>query len=118
MLDRFRVAVGQGAWRGRLLLIGALVVAYFIGTLRPMVAVHTAVPSSAEGAISVEADGWTYSVPLDGVEWFDSTGAMHDAGRPDCLPVGGTTRAVTFGSVEVTHNGGGWRAVVWVDCRS
>lgn len=117
MLDRFRVAVGQDNWRGRLLLIGALLVAYYAGTLRPTIAVHTAVPSSAEGAISIQADGWTSSVPLDGVEWLDRTGAAHDAGRPDCLPPTGATTPVTFGSVEVNRNGLAWRAVVWVDCR-
>ena len=87
------------------------------GATRQVVSVHTAVPSSAEGAISIEADGWTYGVPLDGVRWIDETNTWHQDGRPDCLPAAGTALPVTFGAVEVTVEGVGWRPVVWVDCR-
>jgi hypothetical protein len=88
-----------------------------IGATRPAVSIHTAVPSSAEGAISIEADGWTYGVPLDGVVWIDSNNTRHDDGRPECLPAAGTELPVTFGAVEVTVQGSTWRPVVWVDCR-
>jgi hypothetical protein len=98
------VLVALGAW----LLVGAT---------RQTVSVHTAVPSSAEGAISIEADGWTYGVPLDGVRWIDETNTWHEDGRPDCLPAAGTTLPVTFGAVEVTVDDVRWRPVVWVDCR-
>ncbi len=99
------------------LLVGAVVGSFLVGTTRPAVSIHTAIPSSAEGAISIEADGWTYSVPLDGVAWIDSTNTWHDGGRPECLPQAGTARPVTFGAVEVTVRGSTWRPVVWVDCR-
>jgi hypothetical protein len=101
--------------------VGALVVgmaAYIlVGVARPAIATHVGIPSSAEGAISIEADGWTYSVPLDGVAWIDSTNSWRDGDRPECLPPTGTTRPVTFGAVEVTVEGSTWRPVVWVDCR-
>jgi hypothetical protein len=88
-----------------------------VAAIRPVVSIHTGVPSSVEGAISIEADGWTYGVPLDGVRWIDSTNSWHGGGRPDCLPATGTTTPVTFGAVEVTVEGTTWRPVVWVDCR-
>jgi hypothetical protein len=107
----------RGSWAPRLLAAAAVVLAYFLGTLRPAVGIHTAVPSSAEGAITIMADGLSYGVPLDGVRWVDSAGSWHESGRPECLPPEGTTRAVTFGAVEVTVEGSTWRPVVWVDCR-
>ena len=95
----------------------AVAVWLLVGAIRPAVSVHTAVPTSAEGAISIEADGWTYGVPLDGVRWVDTSNTWHEDGRPDCLPAAGTTLPVTFGAVEVTVEGTTWRPVVWVDCR-
>jgi hypothetical protein len=117
MLNRLTTGIGRGGWGGRLLLIALVIVAYYLGTLRPTIAVHMAVPSSAEGAITVTADGWSYSIPLDGVEWIDASGSLHDGERPDCLPASGTDVPVTFGSVDVSYQGSSWRAVVWVDCR-
>ena len=117
---------GAGAGRVRsvgcaflpvLVVVVVIIGAFLFGTTRPAVSIHTAVPSSAEGAISIEADGWTYGVPLDGVEWIDAGNVWHDGGRPTCLPPAGTTRPVTFGAVEVTVQGSTWRPVVWVDCR-
>ena len=87
-----------------------------VSAIRPAVSIHTAVPSSAEGAISIEADGWTYGVPLDGVRWVDASNTWHDDGRPACLAASATS-PVTFGAVEVTVDGTTWRPVVWVDCR-
>jgi len=78
---------------------------------------HTGVPLSAEGAISVEADGWTYSIPLD-VMWVDAQGSLHDGDRPACLPAEGATAPVRFASVDVTVEGTSWRQVVWVACSS
>ena len=98
------------------MLIALVAIAFYVGTTRPAVAIHTAVPSSAEGAISIDADGWTYSVPLDGAQWVDAAG-WHESGRPSCLPPEGTNVAVRFGSIEVTVEGTAWRPVVWVDCR-
>jgi hypothetical protein len=78
---------------------------------------HTGLASAAEGAISIEADGWTYGVPLDGVMWIDENGTRHDGGRPDCLKADLPPRMVRFAAVEVTVEGTTWRPVVWVDCR-
>jgi hypothetical protein len=97
--------------------LGALAAWLLVGVTRQTVSIHTAVPSSAEGAISIEAAGWTYGVPLDGVRWIDGTNTWHEDGRPECLPASGTTLPVTFAAVEVTVNGATWRPVVWVDCR-
>lgn len=99
------------------LIVGAIGVAFILGMSRPPVAIHTGIAASAPGAISIESDGWTYGVPLDGVKWVDSTNTWHDGERPDCLPPTGTTRPVTFAAVDVTIEGVGWRPVVWVDCR-
>ena len=103
-------------WTVRLLLVGAIVLAYFIGTLRPSVQMHTGTGYSAEGAISVEADGWTYAIPRDDMLWMDKLGTLHTSGRPECLPIGAEV-TVKFGAVEVTVQGSTWRQVVWVDCR-
>jgi len=89
----------------------ALGAAFLLGTKSP-VSIHTGTASSAAGAISIEADGWTYSVPLDGVEWVDSLNAWHDSDRPACLPPTGATRPIRFGAVDVTAEQLSWRAVV------
>jgi len=108
----------RGTWTTRLLIVLAVVVAYYAGSLRPAVSYHTAVPSSAEGAVSIEADGWTYGLfAPDGVAWTDSHGAFHDGGRPDCLPPDGTTEVVRFATVDVTIDARSWRPIIWVDCR-
>jgi hypothetical protein len=88
-----------------------------VGIGRAPVTIHTGEAGSAEGAISIEADGWTYSVPLDGVMWVDTLNSWHESGRPDCLPPTGATRPVTFGAVDVSVEGVQWRPVVWVSCR-
>jgi hypothetical protein len=117
MLQRTQQAIGQAGLRGAIVLLLLLALAFYLGTLGSQVAVHTGVPSSAEGAISIEADGWTYSVPLDGVAWIDQGGAWHESGRPACLPPEGTVEAVRFGAVNASLEGVSWRPVVWVDCR-
>lgn len=104
-------------WTVRLLLVAAVVAAYFVGTLRPTPQIHIGEAHSAEGAITLEADGWSYGVPVGGVAWIDAFGSWHEDGRPDCLPPTGTTEAVTFAAVEVTIDGTTWRPVLWVDCR-
>lgn len=71
---------------------------------------------SAEGAISIETDDWTYGVPLDGVSWTDAGGSWHDDGRPECLPPSQQPIPVTFAAVEVTVEGVTWRPVVWIRC--
>ena len=84
--------------------------------LRPDRWEFTAAPDSAEGAISVEHDGWTYSVPKD-VRWRDVQGADHGDGRPECLPPLGTrVPAARFVAVEVEEGGATTRQVVFVEC--
>jgi hypothetical protein len=106
-----------GSWTTRILVILAVVVAYYAGSLRPAVRWHTAVPSSAAGAVSISADGWTYGMEPDGSDWIDHSGAWHDSGRPDCLPAEGTAEAVRFATVELSTEGRTWRPIVLVDCR-
>ena len=99
--------------------VASLVIAVGIGAVAgraTAVTTHQAVPMSAEGAVSIEADGWTYGVPMD-VAWVGADGSFHDGGRPDCLPPGGTDQAVRFASVDLSVQGVGWRPVVWVSCR-
>jgi len=117
MLARTQQAIAAGGWRGALVLLVLLGLAFYVGTLATQVSVHTGTAHSAEGAISIEADGWMYGVPLDGVTWLDGSNTWHDSGRPSCLPPGGTTDPVRFGAVTVTLEGSTWRPVVWVDCR-
>ena len=97
----------------------SLVIAIGIGVIAgrsSAVTLHQAVPVSASGAISIEADGWTYGVPMD-VAWVGTDGTFHDQDRSDCLPADGTSQPVRFASVEVNLDGAGWRPVVWVSCR-
>ena len=84
------------------------------GTLAPQV--QTGRADAAPGAISIETDDWTYSVPLDGVTWIDEAGSSHDSGRPDCLAPG-ASRQIRFAAVETTIEGTTWRPVVWVSCQ-
>jgi hypothetical protein len=78
----------------------------------------TGIASPAEGAISLEADGWTYNVPLD-VPWTDQSGVFHDGDRPACLAATITADvAVSFAWVDVAVGGSGWRQVVWVGCQT
>jgi hypothetical protein len=71
---------------------------------------------SAEGAIGVEADGYSYNIPLD-VNWIDAQGSWHGHGRPECLPPADRAIGpVSFGAVDVSRDGRSWRQVVWVSC--
>ena len=101
-----------------IVLVAALGAAFLLGGRLHPVSIQTGAAHSAAGAISIEdADGWFYSVPLDGVLWTDSMNAQHESGRPDCLPPIGTTNPVRFAWVDVTIESSSWRSVVWVDCR-
>ena len=74
------------------------------------------VPLSAEGAIAVELDGWTYGVPLD-VSWTGPDGVQHESGRPACLPpVSRSVPQIGIEAVEVDIDGWAWRQVVHVRC--
>lgn len=93
------------------------VVAYVTAVQQAGAVERSGIASPAAGAISVEADGRTYNIPLD-VSWTDTQGSFHEAGRPDCLTPETGNVTVQFASVDVGVDGNKWRQVVWVDCRS
>lgn len=108
-------------------LVGLLVIAGLVGaavgymagrTFPPAGAVpHTGiVVGSGENGISVEADGWTYGIPLD-VAWMDGSNTLHDGGRPDCIPPGVGRIEIRFYSLDAAIAEVGTRPVVFVDCR-
>jgi hypothetical protein len=88
---------------------------YMIGTSRGGVSWHTGLAYAAEGQISVTADGWTYSIPLD-VPWDDADGGLHYGERPGCLPPSTDQVSVRFAAVEFSLNGQTDRRVVQVSC--
>lgn len=106
-------------------LVGLLIIAALTGAAAGYLAGRTLPPAGAvahigialgptENAISVEADGWTYGVPLD-VAWIDGSGSHHGSGRPECLPPNGEYVEIRFYSVDASDLG--WRPVVLVDCQ-
>lgn len=111
MSRSFQTAVVAAA----IVVVLAAGVGFVIGSRSSAPVLRTGVASPAENAISVEADGWTYNVPLD-VPWTDAQGAFHDKGRPACLPAGANV-PIRFASVDVSAGGTEWRQIVWVDCR-
>jgi hypothetical protein len=93
-------------------------IGYVVGVNRSSVTIRScgayAAPTQATATCS---DGWAYAIPVESVKWRDASGAWHDAGRPDCLPLGPqAVDRVTFATVDVNVNGVGWRPVVWVSC--
>jgi len=106
---------------GRGLIRAVLAVALVAGCQpasdRPVpLAVRTGTADASEGAILIETEDWTYSVPVEGLVWIDAAGVRHDSGRPDCLPAGAVV-PIEFAAVEVSVEGATWRPVVWVSCR-
>ena len=76
----------------------------------------TVMAISASGAISAEAEGWTYNIPLD-VRWQDSRGSFHDSGRPECLPPSGKAEGpIRFRATAVNADGVKFRQVYFVQC--
>jgi len=116
MINTLTRRIGVGGWRGGLLLVVIALLAFYAGSIRSGVSVHSGVPISDVSSITIGVDGWAYDIPLD-VTWFDASGGIHENGRPSCLPPEGTTSSVMFGAIEANRNGVGWRPVVWVDCR-
>jgi hypothetical protein len=117
MINAITDRVGRGGWRGGLLLVVLVIAAYYLGTRRVVISVHSGQQFSEVGSvITVNADGWPYSVPVDGVVWYDAAGG-HNGGRPSCLESGGLAKTFRFGTVETSNDGVDIRAVIWVDCR-
>lgn len=69
----------------------------------------------ASDGLTIETADWSYGGGF-GFRWVDATGSIHDGGRPDCVPEGGS-RMVRFAATEVTVEGSTWRPIVWLDCR-
>ena len=82
---------------------------------RASVAMHHGNAQITVAQIGVNADGVSYSIPLD-VDWKDSSGGWHQGDRPSCLPATVTSAPVTFAAVKYQLDGTGGNAVVWVDC--
>jgi hypothetical protein len=79
------------------------------------VVVLTGRADGASDGLTIETAGWSYGGGF-GFRWVDETGSIHDGGRPDCVPEGGS-RMVRFAATEVTVDGSTWRPIVWLDCR-
>jgi hypothetical protein len=95
------------------LAIGFLIGAWWSGT--PRMAIGDA--HSAETQVSIEADGFTYAMPLD-VTWMDAANSWQHGSRPACVPPSNETiEDVRFAWVDVRIESVAWREVVWVDCR-
>jgi hypothetical protein len=109
-MDALKVALATTA-------VIAAALGYVAGrTIPPTFVTHIAVAGPAENAISVEADGWSYNIPLD-ITWIDSTGVVHESGRPGCLGPDAGNVEISFVSVDALLPGAGTRSVVLVDCR-
>jgi len=111
-------------WNARWLLIliaTALLAAtagYVAGGGRSSVSVLTGNAYSGIGQVSAEApDGVVYAIPVDWIWWTDSSGSLHENGRPECLPAVGKSGPVKFAAVQWTAQGMTQRSVVWVLCR-
>ena len=93
-------------------------IGFLIGVNRSGVTIRSckayAAPTQATATCG---DGWAYAIPVDNVKWRDAAGGWHDAGRPDCLPLGPQeVNLITFATVDARVNGVGWRPVVWISC--
>jgi hypothetical protein len=99
-------------------IVVALAVGFLIGTWRSGVHIETGqAHSTGNGGGSIIAGGWTYGFPAD-IAWVDTSNSWHEGGIPDCLPPLSIVQGVRFAWVEASIEGTGWRAVVWIDCRS
>jgi hypothetical protein len=107
---------------GAVLAIGAcLVVAMSVagcaaGPVSPEVQTGRADVNADGTGGSIETGDWTYDLPTSGITWVDAQGALHDAGRPDCL-VPGTSTEIGFAAVPVKVGTETWRPVVWISCQ-
>ncbi len=111
------LVVAQPLMAVGVVLVLAFATGFAAGTWRFGPSVHSGMAQSAEGAISVESDGWFYGVPMD-IAWTDGQNSFHERGRPDCLPPSAGPIPIRFSAVEVNAGAVQWRQVVWVDCRA
>ena len=117
-MERIRtLVVSQPIMAVAVILVVAVVAGFAAGSWRFGPSVHTGMAQSAEGAISVQSDGWSYGIPKD-IAWTDEQDSFHERGRPDCLPPSAAPIPIRFSAVEVNAGAVQWRQVVWVDCRA
>jgi hypothetical protein len=93
-------------------------IGYLVGLNRSNITLRTcpAYVAPTEATASC-GDGWSYGIPVNDIEWHDTTGGIHSGGRPSCLPVGPQqVDRLTFATVDADLNGRHWRPVVWVSC--
>jgi hypothetical protein len=70
----------------------------------------------ADEALDKAPSGFAYSLPED-VNWSDSSGALHQGGRPSCLPLAKAVRVKDIEAVQFAVPGGATTGtVVWVQC--
>ena len=115
------------AWVAVTVVIG--VVAYLIGHSGGASTITVTGPGIAEassgtGTAYVGADealnkppsGFAYSLPED-VNWSDSSGGLHQGGRPSCLPLAKAVHVKDIEAVQFAVPGGVTTGtVVWVQC--
>lgn len=100
-------------------LVGALLLAglagFVMGSERSDVMELEGRAHVGEHMASIESGGWFYGLS-ESVAWIDASGSQHEDGWPECLGRAGNTVNVRFGAVDVPSLG--FRAVVYVDCRT
>jgi hypothetical protein len=70
----------------------------------------------ADEALNTPPSGFAYSLPED-VNWSDSSGGLHQGGRPPCLPLAKAVRVKNIEAVQFAVPGGVTTGtVVWVQC--
>lgn len=90
---------------------------FFVAEWRSGPHLATGTAYAAEDQISVEADDFSYAIPID-VMWTDANGTNHHGDRPECLaPNTQPIFDARFAYVDVSVEGSNVRQVVWVDCR-
>jgi len=107
--------------KGWVLVIGVVLLlagfaGYLVGT-RSDVSILSGSPIAGEHVISIEANGWWYSIPED-VPWQDAQGGWNLGSRPSCIPpMSFQNPPITFGAVSAAWpDGSQSRTVVWVRC--
>jgi hypothetical protein len=83
-----------------------------------------AVDTASGGTAYIGADeplkrapyGFAYSLPAN-VTWADTSGEVHDGGRPPCLAYGHGVRVRNMEAVQFPLPGGGYTGtILWVQC--
>jgi hypothetical protein len=127
MMARASRRTTLAAWVAVVIAVG--VVGYLVGEHRSSSTVTVTGPGIADlargsGTAYVGANeplnrqpyGFAYSIPSD-LSWSDSSGSLHEGGRPSCLP---SAKAVHVKDIEAvqfaTPDGATTGTVLWVQC--